>query len=165
MAGTPTYGDFEDPADTRAISFSCIDASGDIWPERLEVALTATSAAIQAWLLLYQACTQTSIFEVRDELTWGGDADPDNANALFRAGGQNGINNLFRDADTEDTFSLRVVGPVAAIMQGNQDIPLASGAGSLDELIIATIGLRPTYDFDSMQYTARRERTNNPRVR
>lgn len=165
MPGTPTFGDLETPADGRAIAFSVIDASGDTWPGRLAVALSATYAAIQAWLELYQACTNTSVFNVRDELTWGGDGDPDNAVAAFRSSKEAGINLLFRDADTADTFPMRVVGPVADIMQGNQDIPLASGSGNLDELIVATIALSPGYDFDSMQYTARRERSNNPRVR
>jgi hypothetical protein len=155
----------ETDPDVRAISFSVIDISGDTWPGKLYVALTATYAAVQAWLELYQACTNTSIFDVRDELSWAGDADPDNATAAFRAGKENGINLLFKNADTLDTFPIRVVGPVAAIMQGNQDIPLAVGAGSLDELIVATIGLQPDYNFVSMQYTTHRERSGNPKVK
>ncbi len=162
---TGTWGDLEDPANSRAISFSVIDISGDTFPVRLGVALSATYAAIQAWIALYQLCTNTSVFDVRDELSWSGDADPDNATAAFRAGKENGINLLFRNASTDDTFPLRVVGPVAAIMQGNQDIPLLSGAGSLDEFIVATIGLAPTYNFDSAQFTGRRERSNNPRIK
>lgn len=164
MPGTPTWGDLETAADERAISFTVMDASGDTWPQKLYVALTATYAAIQAWLELYQACTNTSIFDVRDERSWNGDADPDNAVAAFRSSKENGINLLFKDADTGDTFPLRVVGPVADIMQGNQDIPLLTG-GSLDELILATIGLQPDYNFASAHYTVRRERTNNPRVK
>jgi len=162
---TGTWGDLEDDPDIRKISFSVIDASGDTWPGLLAVALTATYTAIQAWLELYQACTNTSIFDVRDELSWSGDADPDNATAAFRSGKENGINLLFKNADTQDTFPMRVVGPVAAIMQGNQDIPLLAGAGSLDELIIATIGLQPDYNFVSAQFTAHRERTGNPKVK
>lgn len=162
---TGTWGDLEDDPDVRAISFSVIDISGDTWPAKLYVALTATYAAIQAWLELYQACTNTSIFDVRDEVSWSGDADPDNATAAFRAGKEEGINLLFKNADTGDTFPVRVVGPVAAIMQGNQDIPLLAGAGSLDELITATIGLQPDYNFVSAQFTGRRERTGNPKVK
>jgi len=162
---TSTFGDVTDDPDIRAISFSVIDVSGDTWPGKLSVALTATYAAIQAWLELYQACTNTSIFDVRDELSWSGDADPDNATAAFRAGKENGINLLFKNADTADTFPMRVVAPVANIMQGNQDIPLLAGAGSLDELIIATIGLQPTYNFVSAQFTAHRERSGNPKVK
>lgn len=162
---TSTFGDVTDDPDIRAISFSVIDVSGDTWPGKLSVALTATYAAIQAWLELYQACTNTSIFDVRDELSWSSDADPDNATAAFRSGKENGINLLFKNADTADTFPMRVVGPVAAIMQGNQDIPLLAGAGNLDELIIATIGLQPTYNFVSAQFTAHRERSGNPKVK
>ena len=164
MPGTPTYGDFEDPADMRVISFSVIDASGDTWADQLFVAIAATSAAIEAWLVLYQAVTNTSIFEVRDERKWSGDADPDNAVAAFRSGKDDGINLLFKDPDTADTRPLRVVGPVADVMQGNQDIPLLTG-GSMDELIVATIGLAPDYAFASAQFTSHRERKGNPKVR
>lgn len=161
---TATFGDISTDTPLRAISFSVIDASGDTWAGKLYVAVSATLAAIQAWLDLYQAVTQTSIFAVRDEREWVGDADPDNADDGFRAGKQNGINLLFKDAGTTDTFPLRVVGPVAAVMQGNQDIPLLTG-GSMDELIIATIGLAPTFGLATAQYTARRERSNNPRIK
>ena len=162
---TATYGNLTDEPDVRAISFSVIDASGDTWPGKLLVAIDATYAAINAWLVLYQACTNTSIFEVRDEFSWSGDADPDNATAAYRSQKENGINLLFKNADTEDTFPIRVVGPVAAIMQGNQDIPLMVGAGSLDELIVATVGLQPDYNFVSSQYTVHRERSGNPKVK
>lgn len=164
MPGTPTYGDVTAAADDRVISFSVIDASGDTFPEQLFVALSATYTAIQAWLALYQAVTNTSIFDVRDVRGWHGDADPDNAVAAFRSGKDDGINLLFRDPDTSDTMPLRVVGPVADVMQGNQDIPLLNG-GSMDELIVATIGLQPDYNFASAQFTSRRERKGNPKVK
>lgn len=164
MPGTPTFGDLETDADLRAIAFRVMDASGDTWPQRLYVALTATYAAIQAWLELYQAVTNTSIFDVQDVRAWQGDADPDNAVAAFRSGKDDGINLLFRNPDTNDTFPLRVVGPVAEVMQGNQDIPLLTG-GSMDELIVATIGLQPDYNFASAQFTSRRERSGNPKVK
>lgn len=164
MPGTPTYGDVTTAGDQRVISFSVIDASGDTWAEQLFVALSATYTAIQAWLALYQAVTNTSIYEVRDETKWSGDADPDNAVAAFRSGKDDGINLLFKDPDTADTRPLRVVGPVADVMQGNQDIPLLNG-GSMDELIVATIGLQPDYNFASAQFTSRRERKGNPKVK
>ena len=164
MPGTDTYGDFTAAADGRVISFSVIDASGDTWAEQLFVAVAATSAAIEAWLQLYQAVTNTSIWEVRDERKWSGDADPDNAIAAYRSGIDDGINLLFKDPDTSDTRPLRVVGPVADVMQGNQDIPLLNG-GSMDELIVATIGLQADYNFASAQFTSRRERKGNPKVK
>ena len=164
MPGTDTYGDFTEAADGRVISFSVMDASGDTWSEQLFVAIAATSAAIEAWLQLYQAVTNTSIWEVRDERKWSGDADPDNAIAAYRSGIDDGINLLFKDPDTADTRPLRVVGPVADVMQGNQDIPLLNG-GSMDELIVATIALDADYNFASAQFTSRRERKGNPKVK
>jgi hypothetical protein len=164
MPGTSTFGDVTTAADVRKISFSVMDASGDTFPEMIYVALTATYTAIQAWLALYQAVTNTSIFDVEDIRGWSGDADPDNAVAAFRSGKDQGINLLFKNADTRDTIPLRVVGPVADVMQGNQDIPLLTG-GSMDELIVATIGLQPTYNFASAQFTVHRERKGNPKVK
>ena len=163
MPGTDTYGDFTAAADSRVISFSVVDASGDSWAEQLWVAVAATAAAIEAWLQLYQAVTNTSIWEVRDISYRSGDRDPDNAVAAYRSGIDDGINLLFKDPDTADTRPLRVVGPVADVMQGNQDIPNLVG-GSMDELILATIGLQPDYNFASAQFTSRRERKGNPKV-
>lgn len=164
MPGTPTYGDVTTPADTRAFTVHLIDASGDTWTERLIVALAATYAAVNAWVVLYQAITQASVWQVSEEHLWTGDADPDNATFLARSGVENGINLSFRDPDSGDTRPLRAVAPVLDVMQGNQDIPLLTG-GSMDEFIIATIGLQAGYDFRQAQYTVHRERRNNPRIK
>lgn len=163
MAGTPTFGDLTTPADMRAFTVHLIDASGDTWTERLITALSATYAAVQAWVLLYQAITQASVWAVTEEHQWAGDADPDNATFLARSGVENGINLSFRNPDTNVQNPIRAVAPVAEVMQGNQDIPLLTG-GSMDEFIIATIGLMPGFDFRQSQYTVHRERRNNPRV-
>jgi hypothetical protein len=49
-------------------------------------------------------------------------------------------------------------------MQGNQDIPLL--VSPLTTLVAAYLTvLGGAYALDSMQFTGRRERTNNPRVR
>jgi len=48
-------------------------------------------------------------------------------------------------------------------MQGNQDIPLLSGMTTLITEIGALIGAG--YSLLSAQFTERRERSNNPRIR
>lgn len=164
MPGTGTWVDLEDPASQRSFTVHLMDASGDTWTEKLIVALSATYAAIQAWVVLYQAVTQASVYDVTEEFSWAGDADPDNAQFLARSGVENGINLSLRDPDTTDTRPLRVVAPIAAIMQGNQDIPLLS-ATALANLIVATLALQPGYNLRSAQYTSHRERKNNPRVK
>lgn len=164
MAGTATYGNVTEPADNRVFTLHLMDASGDTWTERLVVALGATFTAIQAWIALYQAVTQASIFQVDEVFEWVGDADPDNANFLARSGVENGVNLSFREPDLGDTRLLRVVAPVADVMQGTQDIPLLTG-GSMDELIVATVALQPGYNLRSAQYTSRRERKNNAKVK
>ena len=162
--GTITVGALTVDPDFRAFTFSLMDVSGDSWAETLYVALTATRTAIQAWMELYQLVTQATIFKVEESFGWGGDADPDNAEAGIRSGVENGINLLFKNPDTRQTRPLRIVAPEPAILQGNQDIPLLS-ATNLTNLIVATLALQPTYPFVSAQYTSRRERKNNPKVK
>lgn len=164
MAGTGTWVDIEDDPTSRAFTVHFMDASGDTWTERLVVAITTTYAAIQAWVLLYQAITQASIWDVTEELSHAGDADPDNATFLARSGIEQGINLSFKNPATSDTFALRDVAPVTAVLQGNQDIPLLS-ATAMTNFIVATIALLDGYDFVSAQYTGRRERKNNPKVK
>jgi len=164
MAGTGTWGTLTVDPDYRVFTGHLMDASGDTWTEQLFVAIGATYAAIQAWWVLYQITTQASVYGVTEERGWVGDADPDNAEFLARSGVENGINLSFKDPDTRDTRPLRVVAPVAATMQGNQDIPLLS-SDELSDLIIATAAFQPTYEMRAAQYTTHRERKGNPRVK
>jgi hypothetical protein len=164
MAGSPTYGTLTVDPDTRAFTVHLMDASGDTWTEQLIVAIAATYAAINAWVQLYQQVTQASVWAVTETKLWDGDADPDNATFLARSGIEAGINLGFRNPFTSDYDPLRVVAPIPAAMQGNQDIPLLTST-ALSDLIVATLALKTDYNLTQGQYTVRRERTNNPRVR
>ena len=161
--GVGTWGSITTDADYKVFTMHFLDASGDTWTEQLFTALSATAAAVQAWIVLYQLTTQASIYGVEQSLGWFGDKDPDNAEAGYRGGIEQGINLLFKDADTRVTRPLRIPAPVETILQGNQDIPLLSAA-ALSDLLVATLVLQPDYPFVSAQYTGRRERKNNPRV-
>jgi len=163
MAGTRTAPAFTSSPTARAITISLVDASGDTFAARLVVAISATAAAIEAWVAAYQAFTNMSVYDIRDELIREGDRDPDNAVAAYRAGRESGVNHLFKNPTTRQTFSLRGVAPVAAAMQGNQDVPLLSSDEETD-LITATLALATGYNFVSAQWTGRRERSNNPRI-
>lgn len=160
---TRTAPAFTATATGRRITIHMIDSSGDLFTEKLLVALAATAAAIEAWIAAYQAATNASVYKITDELLREGDADPDNAVSAFRAGIENGINLLYKNPTTRDTFGVRIIAPVAATMQGNQDIPLLSSTEATD-LITATLALTTGYNFKSSQYTTHRERSNNPRV-
>lgn len=164
MSGTGDWGSIslDDPTE-RSFTIHMIDASGDTWTEKLIVALTATYAAVQAWVVLYQATTQASVYSVTEENAWNGAADVGNATFLARSGVEQGINMSFFDPATSDLRPLRVVAPVTTVMEGTNDIP-DTASTALSNLITGTIGLEPTYDFRSAQYTGRRERKNNPKV-
>jgi len=163
MAGTKTAPALTGTATGRAITIYMIDASGDKWAQRLIVALSATLAAINAWIVFYQAVTQASIYAVTDELLWAGAESVANAESLQRSGRENGINLGFLDAASRDLTSIRVIAPVEAVMQGDSDVPIPSQT-DLAALITASNSLFSPAVFTNAQYTTRRERRNNPRV-
>lgn len=164
MAGTPTFPDVEAAATYRTITLQTIDASGDKDAVGLIVPLAATVAQVNTFAEAYQAATQASVYGVLSTLFWEGDADPDNAETGSRDSNADGINLLFKDLSTRMTAPVRVVAPDPATMQGNQDIPLLSST-ELTNLIVATLALKPSFDFQRAQYTERRERKNNPVIR
>lgn len=163
MAGTRTAPAFTAAADGRAITLHLVDASGDNFTERLVVAIAATAAAIEAWAAAYAAFTNSSLWKITEELLREGDKDPDNAVAAYRGGVENGINLVFKDAGTTNTFDIRGVAPIPDVLQGNQDIPLLSSTEAV-ALITTTLAIAPGYTFRSAQYTTHRERRNNARV-
>jgi len=154
LTGTPTG---------RAITLYFIDASGDKWAQRLIVALSATLAAINAWIVLYQAITQSSIYAVTDELLWQGAELASNAQFGPRSGKEDGVNLGFVNNTTMVRTSVRVIAPVEDIMQDALDIPVPTQADLADFITNTETLLTPAVFVDA-QYTARRERRNNPRV-
>ena len=148
-------------------SLSLIDASGDLYSEALFVAGDGyvDLAEVQAVSAAYQAATNASLWKVTQVIEWEGEADPDNALAIFRASIAEGINLLIKDPATQVSYTPRLIAPIAEVMQGNQDIPLLTGAlAALVTQYLTVLG-NPPFSLDSMQFTGRRERRNNPRIR
>lgn len=164
MPGTRTAPLFTAAVTARSITLHLIDASGDLYTENMPVAVAATAAQIEAWAAAYAAASNASLYAITDNQLRDGDADPDNAIAEYRASVKSGINMLFKNVTTTDTESERLIAPIAAVMQGNQDIPLLSAAEAA-AVITTTLALLPGYSFQQGQYTDRRERKNNPIVK
>lgn len=141
-----------------------IDASGDLWTENLPYPATQTLADVEAFAAAYQAATQSSLYQVTQTNVWAGDPDPQNAVAGFRGSISDGVNLLWKDLTAGKTISPRLVAPIEAVMQGNQDIPLLS-ATEFTALIVAIGTLLVSYNLESAQFTGRRERRNNPVIR
>jgi len=160
----PTFPDVEAAATYRQITLQVIDASGDKDAVGFLVPVATTVAQINTIAEAYQAATQASVYGVMSTLFWEGDADPDNADTLARNQASQGINLLFKDISSRMTAPVRVVAPVPATLQGNQDIPLLS-SDELTNLITAVLAVKTTFDFQRAQYTDRRERKNNPVIR
>lgn len=162
--GIGTWGNINlDDPDAIVYTMSMIDASGDRWTEQLITALTATLAAVQAWMVLYQSVTQSSIWKVVRSEVWEGAMDTSNAEFAARFEVKNGINLSFRDDATNDLRPLRVVSPETSTMSGTTDIPTPA-VPPLSDLLTATVGLNPDYAFQTAQYTIHRERRGNPKV-
>jgi len=164
MAGTATAPVVTGTASGASVTIHLIDASGDLYTETLPVAVTAAAGDIAGLVATYQAASNASVWKVTRESVWEGAADPDNAVAAFRGSIAEGINMLFRNTTTFITRSLRLIAPVAATMQGNQDIPLLT-SDELTDLITDYLTLSSGYDLETAQYTGRRERKNNPKIR
>lgn len=155
---------FTAAATSRVASLGLIDASGDTYSESLNVAVAATAAQLEAWATAYAAATNASMWRVTDTIIREGVADPDNATAAFRGTIAEGINGSYKNIATLDTFISRLIAPIAAVMQGNQDIPLVS-ADEYADIVTAILALRPGYDLQTAQFTGRRERRNNPKIK
>ena len=164
MPGTrtaPTVGNLSQTAVGATVHL--IDASGDVTTDYVLCA-TSDLVDVEAWVAAYQLATNASVYKVSFTQEWEGEADPDNAVAEYRATIGEGINLLIKDVAAQAKQTPRVYAPVPAIMQGNQDIPLlvAPLTGLVTQYLTLMGG---AYSLDSIQFTGRRERRNNPRIR
>jgi len=164
MAGTRTAPAVTGAETSIVASLGLIDASGDLYSESLEFSAAPDEADVEAWVAAYQAATQASVWRASLLLNWEGDADASNAENNLRYGVESGVNLLFKQSTGLNSQGARLVSPLPATMQGNQDIPLL-GTAPFPALIAAYLALLGgTYGLYSGQYTTRRERKNNPRI-
>lgn len=168
MAGTrtaPTVGAITTTSSGATIHL--IDASGDLHSETVYAVGDALAdlAEVEALVVDYQAATQASVWKVTQTFVWEGDADPDNAEVGQRNSVKDGINLLFKNVALLKSQTPRLVAPVGATMQGNQDIPLLSSTEMTNLITQYLVAALAGYNLASAQYTERRERSNNPRVK
>lgn len=161
---TRTAPAFTAAATNRIITLRLIDASGDLYAEALTVPVGSTAAAIEAYAAAYAAASNASLYSIVDTQERAGDADPDNATAAYRGVVEAGINMLMKNLTAGVTETPRLVAPIPAVLQGNQDVPLLSAA-EMSALITAILALKTGFALQQAQYTARRERRNNPRIK
>ena len=162
--GTRTAPDVTGAVSSVSTTLHLIDASGDNITDNIVSTTAPTTALVQAWATKYQAATQASLWQVSQQLFWTGDADPDNAGTDQRNSVKDGINMLFKNLTTLRNQNSRLVAPILAVLQGNQDIPLLSST-EMSELIVAELAILTGFNFNSAQFTERRERRNNPRIK
>lgn len=146
------------------VTLHVIDASGDLTSVAIKTDTLPTDANIEAWATAYQDATQASVYKVSIGVNYEGDADPQNADTFQRNSVKDGINLLYKDVANLRATTPRLVAPQPALLQGNQDIPLISTA-PFPALLTAQAVLLPSFSLASAQYTERRERSNNPRIK
>ena len=161
MAGTRTAPTVNATPTSVSVTVHLIDASGDTWTQLMPIDAARTDIEIEAWVAAYQAATNASVWQVTGTSLFTGAKDASNGVADYRGTIASGINMLYKDVTTGVTVSERLIAPVPAAMQGNQDIPLLSST-EMTNLILASIVLMPTFTHQQAQFTGRKERTNNP---
>lgn len=165
MPGTNTTPDITLTAATGSTAtLHLVDASGDNFTDSITLPGAITAANVEAWQVSYQAASNASIWKVSITSEWEGDQDPDNAVAAYRGSVKDGVNLLFKNLTTLRTVTPRLVAPIAGVMQGNQDIPLLT-ATEFVALIADYQAILAGYNLQSAQFTERRERSNNPRIK
>jgi len=147
----------------RIVSLRLIDASGDEWSEPLRVPVATSAATLEAYAVAYAAASQASLWAINDNQIREGAKTRTNANTDQRNSVKQGINLLFANPTTHNSQTPRVVAPVLGAMSGDLDIPLPN-VDPLATLIDEYDVINSAFNFDSAQYTERRERKNNPRV-
>lgn len=161
---TRTAPDASSAVTSASATLHLIDASGDQYTDNLNLLAVPTGANIEAWADAYQDSSQASLWKITVASVWEGDPDPDNADVGQRNSVKDGVNLLWKNIATLMTQNPRLIAPIAANMQGNQDIPLLT-ATEFTALIAAYQTLLTGYSLQSAQYTERRERSNNPRIK
>lgn len=165
MAGTRTAPDPSLVSETSAIvTLHLVDASGDNYTDAYKLGDAPTGAQLEALAAAYQAASNASLWNISVYSEWEGAQDPDNAVAAYRANVESGINMLWKNPTANVSFTPRLIAPIASVMEGNLDIPLASAAEFV-ALVAAQQTILPAYALESVQYTGRTERKNNPRVK
>lgn len=163
MSGTRTAPDATGALTTTVITLHLMDASGDFYTDSITTTAATVAIDIEAWAAKYQLSTQATLWKITQSFVWEGDADADNAETDQRSTIAEGINVLYKNIATNETTTSRLIAPVPAAMQGNQDIPIM-GAAPMSTLVLATLAVLPGFSAQSAQFTGRRERKNNPRI-
>lgn len=140
-----------------------VDASGDSFTDAIVTPDLISDGLVEAWATAYQASSQASLWKVSQSIEYVGDKDTSNAGIGQRNSIADGVNNLFKNLTTLATQTPRLVAPIDAVMQGNQDIPLLTSA-EMTALINSLLAMLSGFTHQSAQFTGRRERTNNPKI-
>lgn len=154
--GSPNQLDF---------SMSMIDKSGDVYSDSIPIDSATTSAQLEAIVSAYQAGTQCSIFSATKTERYVGVEDASNADTSQRNSSRQGVNIAMKNLTTRNTISPRWVAPQPVLMQGDLDIPEIEGSAQFTAFFIAYQAVLTGYEIVSAQYTERRERSNNPKIK
>lgn len=155
---------FTATANFRRVTIHLIDTSGDLWTDEMEVPVAQAAATVETWIAAYQAATQASVYKITEELVRSGAPVRANADAGFRAGGENGINITYKNFTNMATLPSRLIAPQGDTMEGTTDtVDIADPL--FTTLRDAVLAIKTGFAFASAQFTGHRERKNNTRVK
>lgn len=154
---------FDDTPNKRILSLRLIDVSGDERSEAFEIGLAVAAAAIEAFVAGYAARTHSNVYAVWDNQIYNSPATAGDATAGAKSDSvADGINFLYK-SNTDDSEDVRLVAPVDTLMIGDTDAvdPTAGAAfNALVEPLLTGSKVAVT-----AQYTERKEKKNNPKLK
>lgn len=154
---------FDDTPNYRVLSLRLIDISGDLKSEAFEISLTATAAQIEAFVAGYAARTRANIYAIQDHQVYNSPAQAGDAtNGLKSNSLADGINYLFV-SNTNESEDVRLMAPIDTLFVGDTDA-LDPTANATFYALIEPL-LTGTKLFTTAQYTERKEKKNNPKLR
>jgi hypothetical protein len=152
---------FDDTPNYRVLSLRLIDISGDLKSEAFEISPTATAAEIEAFVAGYAA--RTHAHAIWDNQVYNVPSSADDATAGAKSDSvADGINYLFV-SNTNSSEDVRLVAPIDTLFVGDTD-SLDPVTNAVFYALIEPL-LTGTKVFTTAQYTERKEKKNNPKLK
>jgi hypothetical protein len=154
---------FDDTPNYRVLSLRLIDISGDLKSEAFEISPTATAAEIEAFVAGYAARTHANVYAIWDNQVYNVPSSADDATAGAKSDSvADGINYLFV-SNTNSSEDVRLVAPIDTLFVGDTD-SLDPVTNAVFYALIEPL-LTGTKVFTTAQYTERKEKKNNPKLK
>lgn len=159
-AGTRTAPTVNGTPSSKILSYSVIDAQGDVRTESFVVPGTATPAQIEALIAAIAADSVASLFEVKVQEVYSGQKGKQNATLDGRESADDKVYITVRDAALRLTRRLYVPAPIAGLFVADSET-INTGATLFTDLTTALTPLLGTFLFSTVSFVEHQE-SNTP---